>query len=89
MQSHWDTSTPIENTLSVAPFFRNGHVLIVEHGRHAAMKKIEDAAPEVFKALLEFVRTGVADEIPNRISLPVPVFDPPTFAPPTKHRGVA
>ena len=88
VEGDWDTSTPIENTLSVAPFFRNGHVLIVEHGRHAAMKKIEDAAPEVFKALLEFVRTGVADEIPNRISLPVPVFDPPTFAPP-KHPAVS
>jgi TAP-like protein len=81
VEGDWDTSTPIENTLSVAPFFRNGHVLIVEHGRHAAMKKIEDS-PEIFKALLEFVRTGVADKIPNRISLPVPLFDPPTFAPP-------
>ncbi|MFN2578606.1 MAG: alpha/beta hydrolase [Pyrinomonadaceae bacterium] len=82
VEGDWDTLTPIENTFSIAPFFRNGHVLIVEHGRHTAMKKIEDESPETLKALLEFVRTGVAAKLPSRISLPVPKFDQPEFQPP-------
>ena len=86
IEGDWDTLTPIENTFSIAPFFRNGHVLIVEHGRHTAMKKIEDESPETLKALLEFVRTGVAAKLPGRISLPVPKFDQPEFQPPRPAR---
>jgi hypothetical protein len=33
VEGDWDTSTPIENVLSVAPYFLNGRVLIVEHGK--------------------------------------------------------
>ena len=80
----WDTSTPIENTLAVAPYFPNGHVLIVEHGKHSALKRIVEDAPEITTALMEFVRTGNTARLPTRMTLPVPKFEVPRFPPPRK-----
>jgi pimeloyl-ACP methyl ester carboxylesterase len=86
VEGDWDTSTPIENTLYVAPYFLNGRVLIVEHGKHAALKKIEDQAPEILIALLAFLKTGNTEELPARITLPVPKFDVPTLSAGSIHR---
>jgi pimeloyl-ACP methyl ester carboxylesterase len=80
----WDTSTPIENTLAVAPYFPNGHVLIVEHGKHSALKRIVEEAPEIATALMEFVRTGNTAKLPTRMTLPVPKFEVPKFPPPNR-----
>jgi len=84
VEGDWDTSTPIENTLSVAPYFPNGHVLIVEHGKHSALKRIVEDAPEIATALMEFVRTGSTANLPTRMTLPVPKFEVPKFPPPNK-----
>jgi pimeloyl-ACP methyl ester carboxylesterase len=84
VEGDWDTSTPIENTLGVAPYFPNGHVLIVEHGKHSALKRIVEDAPEIVTALMEFVRTGRTSSLPTRMTLPVPKFELPKFPPPTK-----
>lgn len=82
VQGDWDTSTPIENTLSVAPYFVNGRVLIVEHGKHSALKRMVEEAPEIVAALTEFVRTGSTAKLPTRVALPVPKFQVPKFPPP-------
>ena len=82
VEGDWDTSTPIENTLSVAPYFRNGRVLIVEHGKHAVLKGIVESSPETVIALTEFVRTGSTAKLPTRITLPVSKFQVPKFPPP-------
>jgi len=84
VEGDWDTSTPIENTLAVAPYFPNGHVLIVEHGKHSALKRIVVDAPEIATALMEFVRTGRTAQLPTRMTLPVPKFEVPKFPPPNK-----
>ena len=84
VEGDWDTSTPIENTLGVAPYFPNGHVLIVEHGKHSALKRIVEDAPEIATALMEFVRTGRTASLPTRMTLPVPKFEVPKFPPPNK-----
>ncbi|HKR09085.1 MAG TPA: alpha/beta fold hydrolase [Gemmatimonadaceae bacterium] len=84
VEGDWDTSTPIENTMSVAPYFLNGRVLIVEHGKHAAIKRMVEQAPETVAALMEFVRTGNTARLPTRIALPVPKFQVPEFPPPNK-----
>jgi pimeloyl-ACP methyl ester carboxylesterase len=84
VEGDWDTSTPIENTLSVAPYFLNGRVLIVEHGRHSALKRIVEDAPEIVTALMEFVRTGNTAMLPTRMTLPAPKFEVPKFPPPNK-----
>jgi len=82
VEGDWDTSTPIENTLSVAPYFLNGRVVIAEHGKHFALKQIVEDAPELVTALMEFVRTGNTARLPTRITLPVPKFQAPKFPPP-------
>lgn len=89
VEGDWDTSTPIENTLSVAPYFLNGRVLIVEHGKHSALKRIVEDAPEIVTSLMEFVRTGNTDKLPTRMTLPVPKFQVPNFPPPNKSLQVS
>lgn len=82
VQGDWDTSTPIENVLNVAPYFLNGRVLIVEHGKHAALKRIVEDAPELVSLLIKFLQTGNAATLPTRITLPAPKFQVPRFPPP-------
>jgi pimeloyl-ACP methyl ester carboxylesterase len=82
VHGNWDTSTPIENLLQVAPFFPNGRTLIVERGRHAAIKQLMSHAPEALTALLEFVQTGNAARLPARVTLPAQKFAAPDFPPP-------
>jgi hypothetical protein len=89
VEGDWDTSTPIENTLAVAPFFPNGHVLIVEHGKHSALKRIIEDTPEIATALMEFVRTGTTAHLPTRMTLPVPKFEVPKFPPPNNSLQVS
>lgn len=43
----WDTSTPVENTLNVAPYFPNGRVLIGVNGRHGVLEQIDNYLPKV------------------------------------------
>jgi pimeloyl-ACP methyl ester carboxylesterase len=74
----WDTQTPLENALGIAPYFPNGRLLIVERGRHAAIKQVLDRTPELF----EFLRTGSMQKVPARISLPAPTFAVPDFPAP-------
>jgi pimeloyl-ACP methyl ester carboxylesterase len=79
VEGDWDTSTPIENVLSVAPYFLNGRVLIVEHGKHSALKRLVEETPEIVTGLMEFVRTGNTARLPTRITLAVPKFQVPKW----------
>lgn len=88
VEGDWDTSTPIENTLSVAPYFMNGRVVIVEHGKHFALKQMVEDSPDIVTAMMEFVRSGKTTNLPPRITLPVPKFQVPRFPPPHKSSGV-
>ena len=81
-QGDWDTSTPVENTLNVAPFFPNGRVLIAAHGGHGVLDPIAEHLPDVMSVLLEFLRTGNTGNVPGRVTLPVPKFIAPDFPPP-------
>lgn len=81
-QGDWDTSTPVENTLNVAPFFPNARVLIAEHGGHGVLDPIAENLPDVMSVLLEFLRTGNIAKVPARVTLPVPKFPVPDFPPP-------
>ncbi|HSE37993.1 MAG TPA: alpha/beta hydrolase [Blastocatellia bacterium] len=81
-QGDWDTSTPVENTLNVAPYFLNGRVLIAEHGGHGVLDPIAEHLPDVWSVLSEFLKTGKNDNLPARVTLPVPKFAVPDFPPP-------
>jgi pimeloyl-ACP methyl ester carboxylesterase len=84
VEGDWDTSTPLEDTLSVAPYFPNGKVVIVEHGKHFALKQMVEDSPEIVTALIEFLKTGKTSILPTRVTLPVQKFRAPNFPPPKK-----
>ena len=81
-QGDWDTSTPVENTLNIAPFFPNSRVLIAAHGGHGVLEPISQHLPEVMSKLLEFLQTGNAANVPAHVTLPLPAFVVPDFPAP-------
>lgn len=80
----WDTSTPIENMLQIAPYFPRGRVMIVHRAVHEQLTRMTRHQPEVFDAILEFYRSGATAKLPAEISLPAPTFVTPTFPPPAR-----
>lgn len=81
-QGDWDTSTPVENALNIAPYFPNGRLMIATHGGHGVIDPIAENLPDVFETLLEFLRTGSTANLPARVTLPAPKFTAPDFPPP-------
>ena len=78
----WDTSTPIDNTLGLLPYFRNGHAILVHRGGHdGTMYQLRDA-PAAKQAVYEFLKTGRKDGLPTEATLPLPKFELPGFPPP-------
>ena len=77
----WDRNTPIENMHEIAPFFPNSHSLTVHQAGHGTINTaMMHQHPKVFHKLMEFLRTGKMDGIPNRIQVsPYKTFAPPTF----------
>jgi pimeloyl-ACP methyl ester carboxylesterase len=83
VQGDWDTYTPIENTLNIAPYFPNGRVLITECGEHGVLESLAADLPEVMATLLEFLQTGNTANMPARVTLPTPRLLAPDFPPPS------
>jgi pimeloyl-ACP methyl ester carboxylesterase len=78
----WDTNTPVENALNIAPYFPNGRLMIATHGGHGVIEPIAENLPGVFETLLEFLRNGSTANLPARVTLPAPKFNAPDFPPP-------
>jgi len=80
----WDTSTPIENTLGLLPYFPNGHAILVHRAGHdgAFYQLREDPAAK--QAIYDFLRTGATAGLPTEVVLPAPRFEVPAFPPPGK-----
>lgn len=77
----WDTSTPIENTLGLLPYFPNAHAILVHRAGHdGAFYQLRES-PKTKQALYDFLRTGKSDGLPTDVSLAVPKFELPEFAP--------
>jgi len=83
-QGDWDSQTPVENALNIAPFFPNGRLLIAVHGGHGVIGPIARELPLVMGALVEFLQTGSTADIPSRVTLAVPQFAVPDFQAPAK-----
>ena len=79
----WDTNTPVENMHEIAPFFPNSHKLVVHQAGHATINSsMLKQHPKVMKQLMEFMRTGAMDGLPDEIEFePYRKFDPPKFKP--------
>lgn len=80
----WDTSTPIENTLGLLPYFPNGRAILVHRAGHDGTfyQLREDAAAK--QAVLDFLRTGTTANLPTETTLSTPKFDLPAFPPPER-----
>lgn len=77
----WDTSTPVENSFELAPFFPNGWVITVHRAGHdGPFYQLRENA-EAKAAVYEFLRTGSMTKLPREVTLSVPKFDVPRFAP--------
>ncbi len=84
-QGDWDTQTPIENTLEIAPFFTNSRVLFAQRGGHGVLDNIAREHPTTWAELVEFLRNGDMEGIPARVTMsPSRRFSPPSFGVPLK-----
>jgi pimeloyl-ACP methyl ester carboxylesterase len=80
----WDTSTPIENTLGLLPYFPNGHSILVHRAGHdGAFYQLRES-PAAKQAIYDFFRTGETQELPTEVLLAAPRFEVPGFAPPVQ-----
>lgn len=85
----WDTSTPIENTLALLPYFPNGHAILVHRAGHDGTFYQLRGEPAAKAAIYAFLRTGRMEGLPVAVSAPLPTFVLPSFAPPAGKTGSA
>ncbi|MEM1451175.1 MAG: alpha/beta hydrolase [Planctomycetota bacterium] len=69
VQGNWDTSTPMENALELAPYFTNSRFVLVEGGSHGALREAHVADAGFRDALSAFLRTGTMEDIPETVVL--------------------
>lgn len=78
----WDTSTPIDNTLGLLPYFPNGHAILVHRGGHDGAFYLLRNEPATKQAILDFLKTGRMEGMPTEVTLTLPKFELPGFPPP-------
>jgi pimeloyl-ACP methyl ester carboxylesterase len=78
----WDTSTPIENLQSIAPYWVAGRAIIVHRGEHDQLSYQTRTDPAAFAAILAFLATGATAQLPVEVTLPAPTFVVPKFPAP-------
>ncbi|QSQ27975.1 alpha/beta fold hydrolase [Pyxidicoccus parkwayensis] len=84
LHGDWDTSTPIENTLNILPYFPNGRAILVHRGTHGLRPDLREQHPEVWAQTIEFLRTGDTRNLPVSVTLRAPVFQRPSFPAPAR-----
>lgn len=84
LHGDWDTSTPIENLLSLLPYFPNSRSILVHRGTHGDRKTLREQHPVLWGQLVEFLKTGDTRNIPVQVTLRVPVFQRPPFPAPAR-----
>lgn len=70
VHGNWDTSTPFENALELAPHFTNGKLVVVKGGTHGALREALEASESFRDALMRFVASGDASALPDEVELP-------------------
>lgn len=82
----WDTSTPVENTFGLLPYFPNGHAILVHRAGHDGTFYQLRESPAAKQAIYDFLRTGETKGLPTEVSLQAPKFEIPAFPPPPQPR---
>jgi pimeloyl-ACP methyl ester carboxylesterase len=70
VQGNWDTSTPMENSLEMRPFFTNSRYVLVKGGSHGSLVEARAASDEFARALIKYFATGDMSSIPESVQLP-------------------
>lgn len=77
LHGDWDTSTPIENSREIQPWFPNSRLIVVRRGGHGAIYDLADQYPALLDRLLDYLRTGDMTGFPAEVVLASPTFDLP------------
>ncbi|MDR7070065.1 pimeloyl-ACP methyl ester carboxylesterase [Pseudoxanthomonas japonensis] len=77
LHGDWDTSTPIENSREIQPYFPNSRLVVVRRGGHGAIYDLADQNPDALDQLLDYLRTGDMTDLPTEIVIALPKFDTP------------
>jgi pimeloyl-ACP methyl ester carboxylesterase len=66
----WDVSTPQENALELAPFFKKSVLVKVTGGSHGSLEDAMKASPGFRDAVMKFAQTGEMSDVPAQVDLP-------------------
>ena len=66
----WDVSTPQENALELAPFFKRSVLVKVTGGSHGSLDDAMQASPAFRRAVMTFAQTGDMSGVPAQVDLP-------------------
>ena len=66
----WDVSTPQENALELAPFFKKSTLVRVNGGSHGSLDDAMAASESFRRAVMKFAQTGIASDVPAQVDLP-------------------
>jgi len=83
----WDTSTPLENALELAPFFKNGKLVVVKGGTHGALREAMAESESFREALRKFVESGDLSDLPAEVKMPAIEWEVPQEAKPETAGG--
>ena len=82
VQGDWDTSTPIENTLAMLPYFPNARAIVLHRAQHNGTFALLRTRPEVAAQVYDFLRDGRTAGLPSEVSLDPVKFAKPDFPAP-------
>ena len=75
----WDVNTPFSNALECEPMFNNLSFIPVDGGSHGALGEALRYDKNFESAIMEFLKTGARDNLPNEIQLPPVQWVAPAF----------
>jgi len=84
VQGTWDTSTPYENALELAPYFKNSKFIPVIGGPHGAIRAALRVSEKFRKGIMHFAATGDMSDLPDKVEMPPVKWIVPEFAKKTK-----
>ena len=70
MYGTWDVSTPQENALELAPFFKKSTLVKVVGGSHGSLDDAMKASLDFRRAVMKFAETGDISDVPAQVELP-------------------
>lgn len=77
LHGDWDTSTPVENSREIQPYFPNSRLVVVRRGGHGAIYDLADQDPNALDRFIDYLRTGDMTGLPAEVVLAPPKFSVP------------